>query len=238
MRKTRVATPETDMNRQHLAIVSLLLGLSVSSLDAHAEKVTRLDGAWSGTTQCPMGPSTYTVTILGRNGTAQYAPATGTPQRFPVAIRTSEGWQGEWVYFEMPGLSAKNHQAFGAISGLLAPDGRSMTVEGRGIASCTPFQLTRVPEATMAAPARRGRQPPTEDELRVAIKTEFARIPGVSVNTFRLVNCEAADKGYFCRFMVSINYTWHLGNFNLPPEEATGTFAQDTVSGRWLRVRE
>jgi len=104
---------------------------------------TQLDGTWAGQTTCPMGPMSCAVSVEGLRGIVEYKFGSEPIRRFPVAVRISGGWQGEWVHFEMPGLSPNNYQAFGDISGLLSPDARSKLMRGPQLGDCNEFQLVR-----------------------------------------------------------------------------------------------
>jgi len=64
------------------------------------------------------------------------------------------------------------------------------------------------------------------------------RIPNSSINSFRMIDCEAVDDGYFCEYAVSIQHDSPLGSINLPEEISSGVFAQDQVSNRWVRISD
>ena len=247
------------MGKIPVAIRYVAFALLVISQHSLVE-ATDLSGKWTGKTVCPLGPVSFTVDVKDRAGTFShggYGPDKVHPTRFPVAIRTKTGWEGEWVYFEKPGQSARNYQSFGSISGLLSTDGRTLSVRGIGIGDCREFKLTRatVPRSqpsTSVAGHPKGREP-TGEEMRAAIEYLVGDIsnPGItlSINEFRKLGCVPAKGrlGYFCKYTLSLSYNFrhnvHDDLFkaiipNLPEETASGRFLYDNSKNRWVRFNE
>lgn len=251
------------MGKIPAAIGYLACALLVASQPSLAKTID-LSGKWTGKTLCPLGEVSFTIEVKGRTGTfshSGYGPNKMHPARFPIGIRTTTGWEGEWVYFEKPVQSARDHESFSSISGLLSADERTLSVRGIGIGDCSAFKLTKatVPSSEPSTPvARRSRGgEPSEKEMRAAVEYYLGNIGGrengatTTLSKFKKHGCTLAKErpGYLCEYTLQVNYQnhfkahddlfrWIMGGRDLPEETAYRRFLYDSSRNRWVLYKD
>jgi hypothetical protein len=191
-----------------------------------------LDGRWVGKTTCPLGAVTFVIDLDGGLGTfahGGYGPDKVYPLSFPVKVALSDGWEGQWIYFNSQDSNVQN--SFAGMSALLSADGKKLDVRSSvSLGDCRGFQLTKsrppinlpiVDEDTPSG-APDGREP-SEDEMRQAVEYalhgdgEALEINNplngakVSITSFDKLACVNAlgRPGYTCDYTVSTGMVFH-----------------------------
>ena len=206
-----------------------LLVLLAAATAAKAEPPS-LDGRWTGRTQCPLGAVDIEVVVDATTGMFShggYGPNAVRPDRFPVNLSFSTGWEGEWVYFRA--AEGDGRASWPSFSGLLAKDGHSIHVRGIELGDCREFRLVRAVDEPARAPVVEhargvpGGREPTEGEMRSAVEYAFqgggdAReidvgLSGarITIDQFQKLGCVRADgkPGYACDYAMRVNMKYH-----------------------------
>lgn len=191
-----------------------------------------VDGRWVGKTTCPLGAVTFVIELNGGLGTLShdgYGPDKVHPLSFPVKVAFSDGWEGQWMYFNSQDPDYQG--SFAGMNGLLSANGKKLDVRPSvSIGDCRGFQLTRsaapssqpvaVEEVPVGSPENRE---PTADEMRQAVQYALhgdgdaleinnpvngARVLITSFDKLACVNA-LGRPGYTCDYSMSMEMTFH-----------------------------
>ncbi|WP_022960814.1 hypothetical protein [Halopseudomonas pelagia] len=236
-----------------LAILGLMcIGIfSLSGLEPVFAAEPDLTGLWTGRTTCPLGAVDLEIEIKGKSAEFRhhgYGPDRQDPISFPVKLRFSSGWEGEWVYFAD---EEDSHKSWGSFNGLLSKNGDSIQVRDRtSLGACSQFAFTR--SVDVPSPVAEGGQcpktsrEPTENEMRSAVEAAGNKdinlgvaSSSLRIGDFTKVACEKAVglSGYNCDYKAYIDYqvsdSTHQQLFDWL-RQAHGATGQDALVGRFV----